>query len=118
MHVGSQPISATLVAALLQTQRSQSDAGALGCLTCGGFFIAMGIALAVANIVMLVWVARDAKSRGMDGAVLWVLLVFFTGPLGLIIYVFSRPNGALRSCPSCPNKRLEASAKCPHCGNA
>jgi len=74
-------------------------------------FIALGIAL-------LVWVARDAKSRGMDSAVLWMVLVFLTNIIGLIIYIFSRPQGNLVQCASCNNKRLQASAKCPHCGNA
>jgi hypothetical protein len=69
------------------------------------------------SIALLVWVARDAKSRGMDNAVMWMILVFFTNVLGLIIYIFSRPQGNLVPCPSCKNNRLEASAKCPHCGN-
>lgn len=75
------------------------------------------VAAAVLNIAILVWVARDAKSRGMDSAILWMLLVFFTGPLGLLIYIFSRPQGQMARCPHCRNKRLSASAKCPHCGN-
>jgi len=29
------------------------------------------------SVALLVWVARDAKARGMDSAVLWMLLVFF-----------------------------------------
>ena len=38
--------------------------------------------------------------------------------IGLIIYLFSRPQGNLIQCAHCNNKRLQASAKCPHCGNA
>jgi len=76
------------------------------------------IAFIVLNIALLVWVARDAKSRGMDSAVIWMILVMFTSVLGLIIYIFSRPQGNLIRCPSCNNQRLQASAKCPHCGNA
>lgn len=75
------------------------------------------VALFVLNIAMLVWVARDAKSRGMDNSVMWMVLVFFTSLLGLVIYIFSRPQGNLVTCPTCKNKRLEVSAKCPHCGN-
>jgi len=70
------------------------------------------------NIALLVWVARDAKSRGMDSSVLWMFLVMFTGLIGLVIYFFSRPKGNLIQCTSCKGKRLETSAKCPHCGNA
>ena len=43
------------------------------------------------NIALLIWVARDAKSRGMDNAVIWMILVMLTGIIGLIIYLFTRP---------------------------
>lgn len=82
------------------------------------FFIIIILGLIALNIALLVWVARDAKSRGMDSSVLWMVLVMFTGILGLIIYIFSRPQGNLIPCAHCQNKRLQASAKCPHCGNA
>jgi hypothetical protein len=75
------------------------------------------IAFIALNIALLVWVARDAKSRGMDSAVVWMILVMFTSVLGLVIYIFSRPQGNLVRCPSCNNTRLQASATCPHCGN-
>ena len=91
------------------------------CATCGvgaGVLIAIPIVVLALNIALLVWVARDAKSRGMDSAVLWMVLVMFTSVIGLLIYIFSRPQGNLVQCGSCGNKRLQASAKCPHCGNA
>lgn len=90
---------------------------AAGCLACGGTFLFLLVAAIVVNVAILVWVARDAKSRGMDSAVIWMLLVFFTGIIGLVIYLFSRPQGQLRRCDHCGNTRLQASAKCPHCGN-
>ena len=34
----------------------------------------------------------------MDSSVMWMLLVFFTGLLGFIIYIFSRPHGDLVTC--------------------
>ncbi len=70
------------------------------------------------NIALLVWVARDAKSRGMDSSVLWMILVMVTSVVGLIIYLLARPQGNLVRCASCGNERLQASARCPHCGNA
>jgi uncharacterized membrane protein YhaH (DUF805 family) len=79
--------------------------------------IAIPIAILALNIALLVWVARDAKARGMDNAVLWMILVMFTSVIGLIIYIFSRPQGNLVPCVSCHNQRLQSSAKCPHCGN-
>jgi hypothetical protein len=93
------------------------EPNAVGCALCGSLiFIPIGVI--VLNIALLVWVARDAKSRGMDSAVIWMLLVMFTSVIGLIIYVLSRPEGNLIHCSSCNNQRLQASAKCPHCGNA
>ncbi len=80
--------------------------------------IVIPIVILALNIALLVWVARDAKSRGMDSAVLWMVLVMFTSVIGLVIYILSRPQGNLEKCKSCNNNRLQASAKCPHCGNA
>ncbi len=97
-----------------------AEAGA-ACAVCGagmGAMILVPIILFVLNIVLLIWVARDAKARGMDNSVLWMALVLFTGFIGLIIYIFSRPQGELAQCPHCGNKRLRTSAKCPTCGNA
>jgi len=97
---------------------AQQDNGAAGCAACGscGGLIFLIIAWFVLSIALLVWVARDAKSRGMDSAVLWMLLVLFLGLLGLVIYLFARPQGNLVPCPNCGNKRMQASVKCPHCG--
>ncbi len=92
-----------------------NPAAACGCLGFFGFVIIAFIAL---NVALLIWVARDAKARGMDSAILWMILVMFTGVIGLIIYLFSRPQGNVVYCNHCGNKRLQVSAKCPHCGNA
>jgi len=91
-----------------------------GCAACGGMsFVAILIpaSILVINILILVWVAKDSKARGMGSGVGWMVLVFFTGLIGLIIYLLSRPKGDLIECPNCGNKRFKASAKCPHCGN-
>jgi DNA-directed RNA polymerase subunit RPC12/RpoP len=98
-------------------QEVSDEEAAAACAACGGFFFFIVVAAIAINIAILVWVARDAKARGMDSAILWMLLVFFTGLLGLLIYILARPQGALVQCPHCNNKRLRASAKCPHCGN-
>jgi len=83
---------------------------------CCGTLILIPILFTVLSIALLVWVARDAKSRGMDSAILWMLLVFFLNLLGLLIYILARPQGNLVPCPNCGNKRLQASVRCPHCG--
>jgi len=103
---------------LLQNSDAGGAAGCAGCLGIFGFLAFLVFALIALNIALLVWVARDAKSRGMDSAVLWMILVMFTGVIGLIIYLFARPQGNVVACAHCSNKRLQASAKCPHCGNA
>lgn len=105
-------------AAFAQSSQTDQEAAAAGCLACSGGMLVFLVAAFVLNIALLIWVARDAKSRGMDSSVLWMILVMFTGLLGLVIYIFARPQGNIVQCAHCANKRLQASAKCPHCGNA
>jgi hypothetical protein len=107
--------------AFAQTPGQPSDAQACAaCGTCGagaGMMIMIPVIFFALNIALLVWVARDAKARGMDNAVLWMALVMFTSVVGLLIYIFARPQGELAKCPSCGNNRLKGLAKCPYCGN-
>ena len=111
------PFLLTATNLLAQDTDADKAAGAAAGLiggTCGciAFLVALGICIALA-----IWVYRDAKSRGMDNAVLLTIVTMITGILGLIIYLLMRPKGNLVPCPSCQKKRLEGSAKCPHCGN-
>lgn len=85
-----------------------------GLLCCGGILV-IPLALIIANVFILIWVAKDAKARGMDGA-MWLILVFFTGIIGLLVYMASRPQGALKRCRNCGNSRMEVALRCPHCG--
>jgi len=105
--------------ALLATafaRNSDDPAGAAaGCAVCSTFLL-IPVVIFVLNIALLIWVARDAKSRGMDSAILWMVLVMFTSVIGLIIYLASRPQGNVIPCSNCQNNRLQASVKCPHCG--
>ena len=98
-------------------QEMTDEEACAACAGMGGFLVFIVLAAFAINIALLVWVARDSKSRGMDSSVLWMILVMVTSLLGLIIYLFSRPQGNLVQCAQCGNKRLQASAKCPHCGN-
>jgi phospholipase D-like protein len=103
---------------IAQTSDDSGPAAAAGgCALCGSLLMIPVLIFAL-NIALLVWVARDAKARGMDNSVLWMLLVMFTSVIGLIIYLFSRPQGNVIQCRNCQNKRLQVSARCPHCGNA
>ena len=73
-----------------------------------GLGLGLMMAWAVGYLALLVWVARDATARGMDGSVLWMLLVLFTGAAGLLIYVLARPQGRLVRCAACRGERLTA----------
>jgi hypothetical protein len=114
------PKLSTVLALLLPAASFAQYPGApaRGCAGCGccGAFIFIPIVFLALSIALLVWVARDAKARGMDDAVLWMLVVFFLNLLGLLIYVLSRPQGFLVPCPNCGNQRLQTSVRCPHCG--
>jgi Phospholipase_D-nuclease N-terminal len=110
------PWLAIAASAALAQDDNNPAAGLAGCAACGGGFIFLFVAIIAINVAILVWVARDAKARGMDSAILWMLLVFFTGVIGLIIYILVRPQGNMIQCPNCHNKKLQAAARCPHCG--
>lgn len=59
----------------------------------GGVLIAGCICFLVIlaiNIAILVWVYKDAQARGAE-PMLWLILVFFTGLIGLIIWLIVRP---------------------------
>jgi hypothetical protein len=69
-------------------------------------------------IVMMVFVMRDAKNRGMDSPVVWLVVILLAHFVGLIIYFLVRPGGNLVECEQCKNKKLESLRACPHCGAA
>jgi len=104
---------------LALAQRYNSPAATGGLFAgCGCLAIGIPLAIIVLNIALLVWVNKDAKSRGMESPVVWMLVVLFTSFIGLIIYLLSRPKGDLVPCPRCGGKKLPILAKCPHCGAA
>ena len=103
--------------AVIALQRPEDQAAAAACCASVGVLIAFFVGLFVLGIVLLVWVAKDAKARGVDNPILWMLLVLCTSVLGLIIYLATRPKGNLVQCQNCPNKKLPYARTCPHCGN-
>jgi hypothetical protein len=96
----------------------EDAAAATACAACSGVMLLIPIGILALNIFLLIWVAKDAKARGLDNSVLWMIVVLVFSLLGLVIYLFSRPKGELVVCANCGNKRLQMSAKCPSCGNA
>jgi len=55
----------------------------------GAYCLIVGIGFLI-NILILIWVYKDAKKRGASGA-LWVIIVLITGIIGLIIWLVVRP---------------------------
>lgn len=81
----------------------------------------------VIQVLLSFWVGFDAQKRGMHG-LLWGLLVFFTGIVGLIVYLIVAPglvprDGAAQPaaadahrCGKC-GAAVQAEFKaCPYCG--
>lgn len=67
-------------------------------------------------VLLIVYVLKDAKSRGDANAVLWVVLIVFLHIIGFVVYFVARPKGELVPCANCKNRKLEILTKCPHCG--
>jgi hypothetical protein len=51
--------------------------------------ICFGLLMLISFIISLVWVYKDSGQRGKTGC-LWLLIVFFTWPFGLIAYYLLR----------------------------
>jgi len=83
----------------------------------------------IVNILLCVWVYRDAESRGMGGAI-WLIIILIGGIVGLIIYLVVRKEKAgapplpptqpvppvLRICTACGQVVSPDARFCPHCG--
>lgn len=94
------------------------------------FILIFGLILFVISILLCVWVYRNAESRGMNGA-LWLIIVLFTGIIGLIIYLVVREDVKTKSailpmppttgkptryCTNCGHQASLDMNFCPNCG--
>jgi len=87
----------------------------------------LGILWFAISIFLCIWVYRDAQSRGMDG-VLWLIIVLFANVVGLIVYLIvreeKRPEQLARPsikgqrwfCPNCGQEISQYANFCPNCG--
>jgi len=83
----------------------------------------------IAGILLCLWVYNDAKSRGMEGA-LWVLVVLFANVVGLIVYLMvrevNRPRSPIstysgrqtRFCSNCGTEHTLNAKFCSNCGKS
>ena len=55
-----------------------------------GGICAFVLVIFIINIFVLIWVYKDAEKRGAN-AVLWLVIVLFTGIIGLVIWLVVRP---------------------------
>lgn len=89
-------------------------------------FMFMPLALMALWVFVIIWVYRDAESRGMSG-ILWALLVLIGNVVGLLIYLIVRHEMPVRradasaaapaaSCPGCGKPVAAGYAYCPCCG--
>ena len=107
-------LAATLFLQMNDNGMAGASAGAgIGCFGAIAFLV---IILAI-NVAILLWVKNDATARGMDNPMLWMIIVLFTGLIGLVIYIVVRPKGEVVVCASCGKKRMQGLPKCPSCGN-
>ncbi len=104
---GSAPVSG---------QEAEEIAGAGFGIACCLFTILGALAGLAIEVILMVFTYKDAKNRGDQNLVLWMLLVFFLGLIGFIIYIVARPQGSVVLCPNCRNKKLDTLVNCPHCG--
>lgn len=87
----------------------------------GGMFCIIPVIWFIICIALGIWVYKDAESRGMNGA-LWLIVVIFLGIVGLIIYLLVRAGEKgkkeeiKRICPHCGRVVKEDVKFCPHCG--
>ena len=55
-------------------------------------FILVALALLVAYVASLIWVYRDAESRGRPALLVAILVALISWPVSLLVWIALRPN--------------------------
>ncbi len=75
----------------------------------------ISVVFLASSIVMLIWMAKDSRTWGMESIATWIMPILLTNILAFLVYFFSRPKGQLANCRHCNNRCLENALTCPHC---
>src|SRR5678809_1709131 len=86
LSISLMALSPALLLAQANDDVAGAAAGAGGCLACGGFLIFVVLGIIALNIALLVWVYRDAQNRGMEHAIVWLIIVLVFGPIACLLY--------------------------------
>jgi putative membrane protein insertion efficiency factor len=100
---------------LEEAKKALGPACAASGVACVFAIISALVAIAI-QVFMMVFTYKDAKARGDQNAVLWLVLIFFLHWIGFVVYMIARPKGDLVPCPNCHQKKMDVLTKCPHCG--
>lgn len=70
---------------------SDDDKAAAGCAACGGGLAMMILVPLIIQVAILAWVVKDARVRGIESPLGWMVFVFLVPLIGILVYLFSRP---------------------------
>jgi lysylphosphatidylglycerol synthetase-like protein (DUF2156 family) len=84
-----------------RSSAADEAAARAACGACAGFMFVIPLILLAAAVIIAVWIYKDATKRGDPQAVMWALIGFFFGLVGLAIYAVVR-NRNMNLPPSAP----------------
>jgi hypothetical protein len=84
-------VAATLCFGTVAQAGPNDGSPAGGCAICGGGLATMILLPVIIQVAFLVWVVKDARARGIESPLGWMVFVFFVPLIGILVYLFSRP---------------------------
>ncbi len=70
-----------------------------GLLAFGVGMMVCGIVMFIIWIFLAIWAYKDAKKKCMSSPIIWFIVVFFLGIIGLIIYIVIRKDNCQKQQP-------------------